>query len=44
MNRRKFLNLAGASVVVMAGTAYLLSDKQHFVRADTKMITKISSL
>ena len=36
MNRRKFLSLAGASVVVAAGTAYLLSDRHHFVRADIK--------
>lgn len=36
MNRRKFLSLAGTSVVVLAGTAYLLSDRQHFVRADIK--------
>lgn len=35
MNRRKFLGLAGTSVVV-AGTAYLLSDRQHYVRADIK--------
>ncbi len=36
MNRRKFLGLAGTSVIMLAGTAYLLSDKQHFVRADIK--------
>ncbi|MBL7702979.1 MAG: hypothetical protein JNM14_12065 [Ferruginibacter sp.] len=36
MNRRKFLSLAGASVVVVAGTTYLLSDRQHFVRDDIK--------
>ncbi len=36
MNRRKFLGLAGASVVVTAGAAYLLSDRHHFVRADIK--------
>lgn len=34
MNRRKYLGVTGASVIVMAGTAYLLSDKKHFVRDD----------
>ncbi len=36
MKRRKFLGLAGASLVTVAGTAYLLSDRQHFTRADLK--------
>lgn len=36
MKRRKFLGLAGASVVVAAGTAYLLSDRHPIVRADIK--------
>ena len=36
MNRRKFLGIAGASVIAAVGTAYLLSDRQHFVRDDIK--------
>lgn len=36
MNRRKFLGIAGASAIAAAGTAYLLSDRQHFVRDDIK--------
>lgn len=36
MNRRKFIGMAGASVIVIAGTAYLLSDKHNIVRADIK--------
>lgn len=36
MNRRKFLGLAGGSIIVAASTAYLLSDRRHFVRADMR--------
>jgi len=34
MNRRKFLTIAGASVAVAAGTAYLVSDRKPFLRSD----------
>lgn len=34
MHRRKFLAVAGASVAVAGGTAFLLSDWRDFVRAD----------
>lgn len=44
MQRRKFLSIAGSSVVVIAGSTYLLSDKNHFIRDDIKAdsSTKIS--
>lgn len=34
MHRRKFLAIAGASVAVAGGAAYLLSDRRNVVRAD----------
>ncbi len=34
MNRRKFLAIAGASVVVAGGAGYLLSDRRNVVRSD----------
>lgn len=34
MRRRKFLAIAGASVVVAGGAGYLLSDRRHVVRSD----------
>jgi len=40
MNRRKFLGIAGASVIVVAGSTYLLSDKQPFIRTDIKELDK----
>lgn len=30
MNRRKFIGIAGGTVLVAAGTGYLLSDKAGF--------------
>jgi hypothetical protein len=36
MNRRKFLGVTSSAVVITAGTAYLLSDRQHYLRADMK--------
>ena len=36
MKRRKFLTIAGSSIVIAGVTYYLLSDKSNFVRADTK--------
>lgn len=36
MNRKKFLGIAGASVLVAAGGYYLLSDKSNFTRDDIK--------
>ena len=36
MKRRKFLTLAGTSTVTAGVTYYLLSDKNNFVRADSK--------
>jgi hypothetical protein len=34
MNRRKFLGIAGGTIVVAGVTYYLLSDKNNFIRAD----------
>ena len=34
MNRRKFLGIAGATIVVAGGATYLLSDKRNFLRND----------
>lgn len=36
MNRRKFISIAGGTIVVAGGTYYLLSDKSNFTRADIK--------
>ena len=36
MNRRKFIAIAGSSIVIGGVTYYLLSDKNNFVRADSK--------
>ena len=36
MKRRKFLTLAGTSIVIAGVTYYLLSDKRNFVRSDSK--------
>jgi hypothetical protein len=36
MKRRKFLILAGTSIVIAGVTYYLLSDKRNFVREDTQ--------
>ena len=36
MKRRKFLTLAGTSIVIAGVTYYLLSDKRNFIRADSK--------
>lgn len=35
MNRRKFIVIAGSSIVIGGASYYLLSDKNNFVRADT---------
>ena len=44
MERRKFLTIAGTTIVIAGVTYYLLSDKSNFVRADTKQkeTTKIT--
>lgn len=34
MNRRKFLGIAGATIVVAGGVTYMLSDKSNFERKD----------
>ncbi len=36
MKRRKFLTIAGTSIIIAGVTYYLLSDKSNFVRADSK--------
>lgn len=36
MNRRKFVTIAGSSIVIAGITYYLLSDKSNFVRADAR--------
>lgn len=36
MDRRKFLGMAGAALVVAGTSAYLLSDKRNIIRADIK--------
>jgi len=36
MNRRKFIAIAGSTIVIGGVTYYLLSDKNNFVRADSK--------
>jgi hypothetical protein len=36
MNRRKFLGIAGVTIVVAGGAAYLLSDKKNIERSDIK--------
>jgi hypothetical protein len=36
MNRRKFLGLAGGTIIAAGAGAYLLSDKKNFTRADSK--------
>ena len=40
MKRRKFLAIAGSTVVIAGVTSYLLSDKTNFVRADGKQNIK----
>lgn len=42
MNRRKFIAIAGSSIVIGGATYYLLSDKSNFVRADSKQNVPIS--
>ena len=44
MNRRKFIAIAGSSIVIGGVTYYLLSDKNNFVRADSKQNGPISIL
>ncbi len=36
MNRRKFIGITGGTILVVAGTYYLLSDKNNFTRDDIK--------
>jgi hypothetical protein len=36
MNRRKFLGIAGGTIVIGGATYYLLSDKNNFTRADIR--------
>ncbi|MBC7510756.1 MAG: nitroreductase family protein [Ferruginibacter sp.] len=40
MKRRKFLTIAGSTIVIAGVSYYLLSDKSNFVRADTKQDDK----
>ena len=43
MNRRKFIAIACSSIVIGGITYYLLSDKDNFVRADSKQNDPINS-
>jgi len=43
MNRRKFISIAGGTIVVAGGTYYLLSDKSNFTRADIKQHDTITT-
>lgn len=36
MKRRKFLSIAGTTLVITGVTYYLLNDKSNFVREDNK--------
>jgi len=36
MNRRKFIGLAGGTIVIAGVTYYLLSDKSNYIRSDAK--------
>ncbi len=42
MNRKKFIGIAGSSIVIGCVTYYLISDKNNFVRADSKQNDPIS--
>ena len=42
MNRRNFIAIAGSSIIIGGVTYYLLSDKNNFVRADSKQNDPIS--
>ena len=44
MNRRKFITIAGSSIVIGGVTYYLLSDKDNFVRTDSKQNDPKNSL
>ncbi len=37
MHRRKFIGIAGASILAAGGCYYLLSDKNNFTRSDMKI-------
>jgi hypothetical protein len=39
MNKRKFIGIAGGTIIATGITAYLLSDRSDFVRADVEPIT-----
>jgi hypothetical protein len=39
MNKRKFIGIAGGTIIATGITAYLLSDRSNFVRADVEPIT-----
>ncbi|MBC7889205.1 MAG: nitroreductase [Ferruginibacter sp.] len=43
MNRRKFIGIAGASVLVAGGGYYLCSDKNNFTRNDVKKSSSIKT-
>lgn len=43
MNRKKFISIAGASLLVAGGVYYLCSDKRNFIRADIQDIAKNKS-
>jgi hypothetical protein len=36
MNRKKFISITGASILVAGGLYYLSTDKRNFIRSDTK--------
>ena len=38
MNKRKFIGIAGGTIIATGITAYLLSDRSNFVRADLKQV------
>jgi hypothetical protein len=39
MNKRKFISIAGGTIITAGITAYLLSDRSNLVRAELKPIT-----
>lgn len=39
MDRRKFIGIAGTSILVTGGGYYLSSDKNNFTRSDMKIAT-----
>jgi hypothetical protein len=44
MKRRKFLGIAGGTILAAGGVGYLVSDKSNFVRSDLKTAPYVKSL